>query len=207
MWGPRSCCYPAWPPATDAKVLYLQTGGRLESAPSTAGTSTFRYNPAEPTPTVGGRLLARPAGYTDDTELASRADVLSFTGPPLGAEICVCGSPVVELAYETDNDHFDVFVRISEVDARGRSRNVSDGFRRFSAIPNEPVRIELDPIAHRFSAGSRIRVLIAGGCHPRFARNLGTGESVLSGRRMASSTHTVRHGESSTLTLPVGDPG
>jgi len=198
---------PAWPPATAAKVLYLQTGGRLESAPSTAGTSTFRYNPAEPTPTVGGRLLARPAGYTDDTELASRADVLSFTGPPLGAQICVCGSPVVELAYETDNDHFDVFVRISEVDARGRSRNVSDGFRRFSAIPNEPVRIELDPIAHRFSAGSRIRVLIAGGCHPRFARNLGTGESVLSGRRMASSTHTVRHGESSTLTLPVGDPG
>jgi predicted acyl esterase len=119
----------------------------------------------------------------------------------------VCGSPIIELAYETDNDHFDVFVRISEVDTRGRSRNVSDGFRRFSAIPNEPVRIELDPIAHRFSAGSRIRVLVAGGCHPRFARNLGTGESVLSGQRMAASTHTVRHGESSTLTLPVGDPG
>jgi putative CocE/NonD family hydrolase len=198
---------PDWPPPTAAKVLYLQAGGRLESAPSTAGTSTFRYNPAEPTPTVGGRLLARPAGYTDDTTLASRADVLSFTGPPLAAEMCVCGSPIVELAYETDNDHFDVFVRISEVDTRGRSRNVSDGFRRFSAIPNEPVRIELDPLAHRFSAGSRIRVMIAGGCHPRFARNLGTGESVLSGQRMAASTHTVRHGESSTLTLPVGDPG
>ena len=204
---------PAWPPATAAKVLYLQAGGRLESAPSSAatsnhdGTSTFRYNPADPTPTVGGRLLARPSGYTDDTELAGRADVLSFTGPPLGAEMCVCGSPVVDLAYETDNDHFDVFVRISEVDARGRSCNVSDGLRRFSAMPTEPILIELDPIAHRFSAGSRIRVLIAGGCHPRFARNLGTGESVLSGQRMVGSTHTVRHGASSTLTLPVGDPG
>jgi hypothetical protein len=198
---------PDWPPATTAKVLYLQAGGRLESTPSIAATSTFRYNPADPTPTVGGRLLARPSGYTDDTELARRADVLSFTGAPLGAEMCVCGSPVVDLAYETDNDHFDVFVRISEVDARGHSRNVSDGFRRFSAMPNAPIRIELDPIAHRFSVGSRIRVLIAGGCHPRFARNLGTGESVLSGQRMAGSTHTVRHGESSVLTLPVGDPG
>jgi putative CocE/NonD family hydrolase len=208
---------PDWPPATAAKVLYLRTGGRLESVPSTGGsstfrdkhggTSTFRYNPADPTPTVGGRLLARPSGYTDDTDLARRADVLSFTSAPLGAEMCVCGSPVVDLAYETDNDHFDVFVRISEVDARGRSRNVSDGFRRFSAMPNAPIRIDLDPIAHRFSAGSRIRVLIAGGCHPRFARNLGTGESVLSGQRMAGSTHTVRHGESSVLTLPVGDPG
>ena len=119
----------------------------------------------------------------------------------------MCGTPVIELAYETDNDHFDVFVRISEVDSRGRSRNVSDGFRRYSTTPDESLRITLDPIAHRFSVGSRIRVLVAGGCHPRFARNLGTGEPVLSGRRMMASTHTVRHGESSMLILPVGEPG
>jgi len=198
---------PKWPPATADKTLYLQAGGRLHSTPPPGGASTFRYNPADPTPTVGGRLLARPSGYVDDTELASRADVLSFTGAPLGAEMCVCGIPTIELAYETDNDHFDVFVRISEVDARGRSRNVSDGLRRFSTIPNEPIRIDLDPIAHRFTAGSRIRVLIAGGCHPRFARNLGTGESVLRGKRMVSSIHTVRHGQSSKLILPVGQPG
>jgi len=197
---------PDWPPATQDKAFFLQAGGRLASTPPTDGASTFRYNPADPTPTVGGRLLARPSGYSDDTEFASRADVLSFTGEPLGAAMCVCGSPVIELAYETDNEHFDVFVRISEVDARGRSRNVSDGFRRFSTIPNEPIRVGLDAIAHRFSAGSRIRVLIAGGCHPRFARNLGTGESVLSGQRMAGSTHTVRHGEFSNLMLPVGEP-
>ena len=198
---------PGWPPPTAAKALYLQPGGRLEPTAPRPGTSTFRYNPADPTPTVGGRLLARPSGYSDDTDLARRPDVLSFTGAPLGAEVCVCGIPVIDLAYETDNDHFDVFVRISEVDARGRSRNVSDGYRRFSTLPDEPIRIELDPIAHRFSAGSRIRVLIAGGCHPRFARNLGTGESVLHGRRMVGSSHTVRHGESSSLTLPVGEPG
>ena len=198
---------PDWPPATAAKVLYLQAGGRLEPTAPSAGTSTFRYNPADPTPTVGGRLLARPSGYSDDTDLARRPDVLSFTGAALGAEVCVCGSPVIELAYETDNDHFDVFVRISEVDSRGRSRNVSDGFRRYSTTPDESLRITLDPIAHRFSVGSRIRVLVAGGCHPRFARNLGTGEPVLSGRRMMASTHTVRHGESSMLILPVGEPG
>jgi len=198
---------PQWPPKTHDEAFYLQTGGRLDSTPTPVGASTFRYNPADPTPTVGGRLLARESGYRDDTALASRADVLSFTGAPLAAELCVCGSPVITLAYETDNDHFDVFVRISEVDTRGRSRNISDGFRRFSAVPNEPIRIELDAIAHRFSAGSRIRVLIAGGCHPRFARNLGTGESVLRGQRMLGSTHTVRHGESSMLTLPVGEAG
>jgi predicted acyl esterase len=66
--------------------------------------------------------------------------------------------------------------------------------------------LELDPVAYRFRAGSRIRVMIAGGSHPRFARNLGTGEAVISGRSMKSATHTVHHGEGgvSSLRLPAG---
>jgi predicted acyl esterase len=64
----------------------------------------------------------------------------------------------------------------------------------------------LDPIGHRFAAGSRIRVLVAGGCHPRFARNLGTGEPAISGLRMVPSTHTVKHGPGTRLVLPIGDP-
>jgi predicted acyl esterase len=68
------------------------------------------------------------------------------------------------------------------------------------------VRLELDAVAHRFSAGSRIRVIVAGGSHPRFARNLGTGEPVISGQSMKPATHTVFHGEGgqSRLTLPTG---
>jgi predicted acyl esterase len=64
----------------------------------------------------------------------------------------------------------------------------------------------MDAVAHRFPAGSRIRVLIAGGSHPRFARNLGTGEPLSSGRRLAAATHTVHLGEGGTsrLVLPAG---
>jgi len=197
-----------WPPAgAGERVLYPQPDRRLaDTAPNAeAGTSTFRYDPADPTPTVGGRLLSRQAGYRDDSALAERPDVLSFTGEPLGEEILVAGRPVVELDHSCDNPHFDVFARISEVDAGGVSRNVSDGFRRFRGVTDEPLRIELDPIAHRFAAGSRIRLLIAGGSHPRFARNLGTGEADISGRRMVASTHTLRHGPSSRVVLPVTD--
>ena len=60
-------------------------------------------------------------------------------------------------------------------------------------------------IAHRFAPGSRIRVLVAGGCHPRFARNLGTGEAPISGSRILPSTHTIRHGSATRLVLPVGE--
>lgn len=187
---------PDWPPETDERVLYLHRGGRLGATPPHRDdvSSTFRYDPADPTPTVGGRLLAVAAGYRVDTKLAERDDVLSFTTEPLEADVYVAGNPVVELAHHSDNPHFDLFVRISEVSERGRSRNVSDGFRRFDANPDEPIRIELDAIAHRFRSGSRIRVLVAGGSHPRFARNLGTGEPLLTGHRMVPSVHTVHHG-------------
>ena len=198
-----------WPPPTTDRVFYLKPHGGLGTTPSPPGApvSTFRYEPADPTPTVGGRLLTGQSGYRDDTALADRADVLCFTGTELDAELFVCGRPVIELDYCCDNPHFDVFARISEVDPRGRSRNVSDGFRRFSAHPDTPLRLELDPIAHRFSPGSRLRVTIAGGCHPRFARNLGTGEPTVSGRRLAGSTHTLRHSDASRVLLPIGGDG
>ena len=67
----------------------------------------------------------------------------------------------------------------------------------------EIVSIELDGIAHRFRAGSRIRVLIAGGWFPRYARNLGTEEAVLTARQLKPATHSVHFGRS-RLVLPVG---
>lgn len=107
--------------------------------------------------------------------------MLCFTGAPLTHDLCVHGNPVVELVHSSDNPYVDVFVRVSEVDAKGRSRNVSDGYRRLGDAP-ELVRVELDAIAHRFRADSRIRVLIAGSWFPRYARNLGTPEPILTGR-------------------------
>ena len=114
------------------------------------------------------------------------------------------GNPVLELSHSSDNPHHDVFVRVSEVDAKGRSRNVSDGYRR-GASDSDTITIEMDAVAHRFRSGSRIRVVIAGGSHPRFARNLGTGEPLLTGRRLRPATHTVHLGEgASRLRLPAG---
>ena len=195
---------PDWPPATAQRSWWLQPGGRLADIPladDAGDTAGFTYDPADPTPTVGGRLLAPGGGYQRDDVLARRTDVLTFTGEPLTADVDVFGTPVVELAHSSDNPHVDLFVRVSEVDARGRSRNVSDGYRRLNQVAGT-VRIELDQIAHRFAAGSRIRLLIAGGCHPRFARNLGTGEPAISGAKLRPATHAV-HLASSVLTLPV----
>jgi putative CocE/NonD family hydrolase len=198
---------PDWPPATDDTVLYLQAAHRLSDIPPAedAPPSTFTFDPAEPTPTVGGPMLSADGGYTDDTAMSLRADVVDFTGDPLPADLYVIGTPVVEVSHTSDNPHNDLFVRISEVDAEGSSRNVSDGFVRLTTSSGS-VRLELSPVAHRFAAGSRIRVLVAGGSHPRFLRNLGTDEPAVSGTRMAPATHTVHHGAGglSRVVLPAG---
>jgi uncharacterized protein len=195
-----------WPPEMPEQVRYLQPGGRLGDAvpPDTAPDVTFTYDPADPTPTIGGRLLSPEGGYRRDDALAERSDVLVFTGDALSQDIYVVGNPVLELTHSCDNPHNDLFVRVSEVDAKGRSRNVSDGYLRGTS-DSAAVTVELDAVAHRFQAGSRIRVLIAGGSHPRFARNLGTGEPLLTGRRLRPAAHTVHLGDgASRLRLPAG---
>ena len=50
---------------------------------------------------------------------------------------------------------------------------------------------------------STLRVLIAGGWFPRYARNLGTEEAVLTGRQLKPATHSVQFGRS-RLVLPAG---
>lgn len=200
---------PDWPPATAERALYLRPGGYLdETAPTDLKRlkpATFRYDPADPTPTIGGPLLSPNGGLRDDSRLASRDDVLAFTSATLTEDVFVYGSPAVELAHAADIPHVDLFVRVSEVDTKGRSRNVTEGYRRLAPAkrPKGTVRVEMDGTAHRFRAGSRIRVLIAGSWSPRYARNLGNGEPVLTGRQMTPATHTVAYGRSRLL-LPVG---
>jgi uncharacterized protein len=194
---------PDWPPTTTDRALYLQPGGGLTDTAPTAGSSaSFRYDPADPTPTIGGRLLSPDGGCRDDTALADRRDVLSFTTDVLTKDLVVHGNPVAELAHSSDNPYVDVFVRISEVDAKGRSHNVSDAYRRLTEATDH-VRLELDAISRRFRAGTRIRVLIAGGCHPRYDRNLGHGEPSSTGSQLAASTHEVHFG-TSRIVFPVG---
>jgi putative CocE/NonD family hydrolase len=195
---------PAWPPKATEQVLHPREGGRLAREPAAGGAVTFTYDPADPTPSMGGRMLSTAhGGYREDGALAERADVAAFTGPVLTEPVEVVGVPAVELAHTSDNPHADLFVRISEVDAKGRSRNVTEGFVRLDPAATEPVvRLDLDACAHRFAAASRIRLLVAGGSFPRWERNLGTGEDPATGTAMAPSRRTIDLA-ASRLLLPV----
>jgi putative CocE/NonD family hydrolase len=136
--------------------------------------------------------------------------VLTFTTAPLTEAVEVHGQPVVDLYLTSDNANADIFARVCDVDPTGRSTNVTDRIIRCAELDSTPgearkVRLMLDPTAHRFTAGHRIRLQLSGGAFPRFARNPGTGEAPGSATALEPVTHTVHHNATnpSNIALPL----
>ncbi|MEV6639367.1 CocE/NonD family hydrolase [Amycolatopsis sp. NPDC051371] len=161
---------PSWPPKTGEQVLHLDATGMLTEEPAAAGTIPFTYDPADPTPTVGGRHMSAESGRRDNRKLELRDDVVTFTSAPLDAALEVIGAAHVELRLEVEStERAGIFVRLCDVDERGRSWNVTEAFT--SATTAGHLTLRLGSCAHRFAAGHRIRLQISGGAYPRFARN------------------------------------
>nr|WP_107069367.1 CocE/NonD family hydrolase [Streptomyces durhamensis] len=196
----------AWPPAGAATSWYPTPDGHLtELAPTDrAPLASFRYDPADPTPSLGGPLLSRTAGPRDNSGLEARDDVLTFTGPPLTEPVDILGPVSARLSISTDTGYADVFTRLCDVDAQGRSVNICDGLGRVRTAEGTPSRITvpMSATAHRFPVGHRIRWQISGGAHPRYARASGTGQSPVDATTFVPVRLTLH--TDSALTLPPG---
>lgn len=193
-----------WPPAAAAAPWCPAPGGHLtQQAPTdSAPVASFRYDPADPTPSLGGPLLSRTAGPRDNSTLEARDDVLTFTGPPLTEPLDILGPVSARLSISTDTGHADVFTRLCDVDPQGRSVNICDGLGRLRTTEDVPsqVTVAMSTTAHRFAVGHRIRWQISGGAHPRYARNPGTGEPPVDATTFAPVRITLH--TDSALTLP-----
>lgn len=191
---------PDWPPpGVRPRRLLLGDGGALGDDPGD-GVDAFTYDPAAPTPALGGPVLLTRAPVVDNRPLEARDDVLVYTSAPLRAAVEALGPVEADVYVRTSSPHADVFVRVCDVHPDGRSLNVCDGLIRLDDRGPRPdgdgvrrVRFGLWPTAHRFAAGHRIRVLVAGGAHPRYARNPGTGEPPHRATRLVSVRHELLH--------------
>jgi putative CocE/NonD family hydrolase len=204
----------SWPPPGYApRRWHLHAGGRLDqAAPADSEPDAYRYDPADPTPIVGGALLRRSGGRRNQARTEARPDVLLFTSSVLTADVEVVGDVSAEIHVASDLEQFDVFVRLCAVDEKGRSFNVCDGIQRVApaSLPRPQggvwsVRVNLAPTAQRFLAGQRIRVQVSSGAHPRFIRNLGTGEPIATGTAMRVAHQQVHHEPRypSAIVLPI----
>ncbi|MEQ0574085.1 hypothetical protein ABLN97_02990 [Mycobacterium tuberculosis] len=140
-------------------------GGRLgESAPASGATGDVPATTPPGGTTTGDPLLSSNGGYRDDSRLATRADVLCFTGAPHPRPLRA-RKPRSRAGAQLSDNYVDVFVRVSGWTRRAGPAMSATATGIAGDAP-ELVRVELDAIAHRFHADSRIRVLIAGSWFP-----------------------------------------
>jgi putative CocE/NonD family hydrolase len=198
---------PTWPPATKPMTLYLQENSVIWSTQpeQDAKPASFIFEPLNPTPSIGGNQMSS-GGRVDDSAYADRTDVLAFTSEPLSEDLEVLSNPSVHLLHASDPPFADLFVRLSEVDAQGVSHNITEMYQALdpSRDISQPLTLNLQDCAHRFRMGTRVRLIIAGGSFPTYARCLGTAEDRVRSEKTASQRHTVTlAGGVSRLILPI----
>jgi putative CocE/NonD family hydrolase len=211
-----------WPPPSRPRRLRLAPGfrlvggqpaGRSPYASDGAVLDDFVYDPSDPTPSCGGASLdPLSAGRRDQRPREVRGDVLVYSCERLSKALTVIGHGSVRVWVRSSRPHFDIFVRLCDVDEQGRSTNVCDGVVRVTPDLARPdpdgvvaLEIALSPTARHFGRGHRIRLQISGGAHPLFARNPGTGEPLRSSTALVPSYIEVFRSRErpSALVLPV----
>jgi uncharacterized protein len=195
-------------------------GALSTSAPKAEKPDAFDYDPANPVPTIGGRLCCG-GGYSpgpfDQSPNEGRTDVLVYSTPPLDQDLEVTGFITAELYATTSAADTDFTAMIVDVDQSGYARFLGDGIIRAryrnSTAKAEPIEagklykyaIDLWATSNVFKAGHRIRVYISSSNFPRFNRNLNTGEKTFGATRMEKARQTIYHDAEhpSAIVLPV----
>lgn len=211
-----------FPPISKIQSFHLNDCQTLTPQKSTSKIeNTFIYDPANPTPSVGGSMFAFVgAGAQDNMHLEARDDVLTYSSESFIISTTILGVPTLQIHVKSSLKHADFFARICDVDPEGKSTNISDGIIRLTPKnwqdtvgDAQTVEIKLGNCGHTFLAGHKIRLQISGGAHPRFARNLGTDEPIATATKMKSSQRSVIIGDiqskttgkdfASVLNLPI----
>jgi hypothetical protein len=203
----------SWPPPVNELSFFLDSEGALVmDPPHDAPPDGYVYDPAHPTPALGGALMSRHAGMKDNRSLEARSDVLCYTTLPLEDDLDVIGAARLLLFASSNLEHTDFFARLCEVKTDGRSFNICDGFYRVA--PGNSARqtdgslslvVKLWPTAYRFQRGNRLRLQLSSGAHPRWLRNPGSGEPLATATRLFPAEQKIYHDYSrpSALILPV----
>lgn len=211
--------FPDWPPPSLPTPWFLSGvgavgNGRLQNTPAAPANAPdhYLYDPADPTPNLGGPLLSSRAGPVDNRPLEARPDVLTFTTPPLATAIEMIGVPELTLYVRSSAAVTDFFGRICDVHPAGASINITDGIftlrpGRGIPQPDGTIRITfpLSATAYRFRPGHAIRLQISSGAHPRYVRSAGLDESFLTVERLVAADQTIYHDADhpSAVTLPI----
>ena len=200
---------------------YLRNGALSTDAPGAEEPAAYEYDPANPVPTIGGRLCCGnnqlPPGPADQRPNEGRTDVLVFSTPPLAQDVEATGWVKATLYASSSAVDTDFTALLADVEPSSYARFLTDGVARAryrnSTTRPEPIEpgkiyeyaIDLWATSNLFKAGHRIRLYVSSSNFPRFNRNLNTGEPIAGSTRLVKASQRIYHDAQhpSTLVLPV----
>lgn len=230
-----------WPlPDTNYTDYFLGSSGRAGSAidgdgdddgdgiltpgtPEPDASDTFTYDPADPVPTMGGRVIMsgslNAVGPVDQRAVEARDDVLCFTTPVLAESVEVTGPVSLTLHVSSSAVDTDFTGKLVDVLPDGRAVYLTDGILRARyrdsldhQVMLEPeqvqeVTVDLSVTSNVFLPGHRIRLEVSSSNFPRYDRNTNTGgviaEESLDQAVVAINRVLHGHAHPSRLVLPI----
>ena len=210
-----------WPlERTAFTPFYLHGDGRLtpERPDAAEGSLSYRYDPRDPVPTLGGNIMrAELRGAFDQRALDERSDILRFETEAFTEPQEITGPVRAVLYASTDGVDTDFMAKLSVIKADNRVMNLVDGVlrgrfregyeREVLMTPGEVYRLEVDlwATSYRLAPGERLRLDITSSNFPRLARNLNTGEPLGEGVsfRVASQSLYLDRRRASHVMLPL----
>ena len=188
-----------WPLArTVYRKLFFDEGFGLSfDAPAgAAGEDAFAYDPENPVPTRGGRVI-HAGGQYSQAEIEARDDVLCYTTETLAEDLEVTGKVTASLVAKSTAKVADVAVKLVDVYPDGTPYNVLDSICRGSFAGDAPTKLDfrVDITSYVFKKGHRIRVEIAGSNSPHYEK----APDPATTRLVRGASHLV------LPTIPAGD--
>jgi len=210
-----------WPLASTVYTDYFlhEDGSLAPTAQAGAGGELqYTYDPADPTPTLGGNIMETTLrGPRDQRPLDERQDIARFLTEPFAEETEITGPLSAEIHASTSAPDTDFMVKLVVVKPDGFSFNLVDGviraryrqgFEQQRLLQPGTVyryRIDLWATSYLLAPGDRLRLDVTSSNYPRLARNLNTGAPFAKTREIQVARQTIHMSERypSRLILPV----
>lgn len=177
-----------WPVPATQTAFHLTPNFRLTREPAAEGNVSYRYDPMNPIPTLGGRNLFLESGPKDQKSIESRKDILVFTSEHLEKDVEVTGPISATLYFKTDQKDTDFVLRLCDVYPDGRSILITEGGYRLGVMcyqtGDEPivqsekiyeVKIDLWATSLVFAKGHAMRLSVSSSNYPRLEKNQNVG--------------------------------
>lgn len=202
-----------WPVPHEKKEFYLTKDHALNRETKEDFSFSYKYDPNNPIPTIGGRNLFLPSGPFDQKSIEDRSDVIVFTTPPLEKDLEITGEITATLFVSTDQEDTDFSVRLTDCYPDGKSVLIADGMSRLSHATKRngsvkaPHQVDIDlwSTALVFAKGHQIKVIVSSSNYPRYEKNFNTRKRAHENPQPVVANNTIYVGKDypSRLTLPV----